>query len=60
MARMNKLDNESHAFREILKQPDASDFVSVMDKEISANEMFERWENFPLASTCGKKALKSE
>ena len=59
IACMSKLDNESCAFREMLKQLDASDFVSAMDKEISAHEMYERCEVVPRASTGGKKALKS-
>ena len=59
MAHTNKLDNELHAFRETLKQPNVSDFVSAMDKEISAHEMHERWKIVPRMSTGGKRALKS-
>ena len=59
MTHMNKLDNESHAFRETLKQLGASDFVSAVDKRISANEMHKRWEIVSRRSTGGKKVLKS-
>ena len=59
MAFISKHDNESYTFREMLRQPDASDFVNAMDKEISTHETHERWEIVPRASTGGKKILKS-
>ena len=59
MAFASKHDNESYTFREMMKQPDASDFVSAMEKEIGNHEMNECWDVVPRASTGGKKVLKS-
>ena len=59
MAFSSRLDNETYTFREMLKQPDASDFVCAMDKEISTHELHDRWEIVPRNSTNGKKVLKS-
>jgi hypothetical protein len=41
VAYANKITNETYTFREILKQEDASDFVSAMQKEIGDHKLNE-------------------
>ena len=42
-----KEDNESYTFKEMLKQPDASEFIKTMMKESSDHETREHWEAVP-------------
>ena len=34
----SEIDNETHHFKEMLKQPDSSDFIKAMEKEINYHE----------------------
>ena len=42
-----KEDNESYTFRQMLKQPDAADFIKAMTKETSDHESKGHWEVVP-------------
>lgn len=59
MAFASKYDSETYTFRQMLKENDASVFVSAMEKEISTHEMHKHWEVVPRFSASGKKVLKS-
>ena len=59
MACLSKINNETFTFREMIKQPESSDFVSVMGKDISSHEINERWDIVTRTSTGNKKVLKS-
>lgn len=59
MAYHSKINNETHTFREMMKQPGSSDFVSAINKETSNHELNDRWEIVPRKAIGNKKVLKS-
>ena len=38
------IDNELYHFKDMLKQPDQTDFIKAMEKEINIHECREYWE----------------
>jgi len=42
-----KENNESYTFQEMLKQPDAVDFIEAMQKEVNDHKTRDHWEVVP-------------